>query len=103
MLLDQTLCFLRVFMFIEVHDRDISSLRRKSDRHRATDTAIAAGYERDLVLQFSTSPVFFVFRFGARLHFMLAAGLSSLMLRRLEFLFFGHAKKIRIWSAAQMF
>src|SRR5437899_807287 len=24
MLLDQTLCFLRVFMFIEVHDRDIT-------------------------------------------------------------------------------
>jgi len=66
--------------------------RNWSGRHAIDPSAfLGQPCERERVN--ATSPMFFVFRFGARLHFMLAAGLSILMLRRLELLFFGHAEK----------
>src|SRR5215210_5384158 len=73
-------------MFLQVQDRDQGTLPRHGDRDRAADAAVAAGDNRDLVLEFSHARIF-RHVLGPWSHAALNAGLVLLRLRRLLLLF----------------
>src|SRR4030095_5056159 len=50
---------------------------------------------RHIILQFATALMFFVLGPGSRLHLVFAAGLPSLVLRRLKLFFFRHYQSLR--------
>ena len=84
--LDQARGFLRVVVFLQIEDRDQRALARHRDRDRAADAAVAAGDDRDLVLELSDAGILrHVFR--PRPHLALDARLMVLHLRRLLVLF----------------
>src|SRR2546425_2113532 len=89
----QTFCRLRVLMFLQIGDGNIGIFFGKDDCDRSTDSAVASRNKSNFPLQLSAAALFFVLSSGARLHFVLAAGLSISVLRRLKFLFFRHAKE----------
>jgi hypothetical protein len=93
--LDQTPRLVRILVFFKVHDCNVSAFLGECDGNSAADAAIAARNDRHLVLQFSTAAMLFVLGSWPRLHFVFAAGLPSLVLRRLKFLLFGHASSAR--------
>ena len=80
--LDQARGLLRVVVFFQIEDRDQRALARHRDRDRAADAAVAAGDDRDLVLELADAGIFRqVFR--PRPHLAFDARLMVLRLRRL--------------------
>ena len=51
--LDRSLRLLGILVLVEVGDRDVGALPGEEDRHGAADAGVAAGNERDFVLQLS--------------------------------------------------
>src|SRR6266496_5835859 len=87
-----TLGFIRVLVLFKVHDRNVRILFCKGNRDCTADSAVAAGDERHFISQFSTTAMFFVLGSRPRFHFVFAARLSLLMLRRLKVFLLGHAE-----------
>ncbi len=58
LVLDQARGLLGVVVLFEIEDRDQRALARHRDRDRAADAAVAAGDDRDLVLQLADAGIF---------------------------------------------
>jgi hypothetical protein len=87
---DLTPSFIRVLVFFEVNDCNVGAFLGERDGNRAANPAVAASNDRDLLPQLPAAAMFFVLGPGPRLHLVFAAGLPSLVLPRLQFLFFRH-------------
>src|SRR5215203_4812929 len=88
--LDEPLGLARVLALVQVHDGDVRALAGEQDRHGAADAGVAAGDDRDLVVEPSAArEARRVVR--PRVHLGLAPGLLVLLLRRKGFLL-GHGK-----------
>src|SRR6266567_842686 len=83
------------------HDRNLRTLFRKGNCDCAANPAVTASAERHFPSQFSTTAIFFVLGSRPRLHFVFAARSSVLMLRRLNFPFFGHKRISRAMDFAR--
>jgi hypothetical protein len=86
----EALCFVRIPFFFEINDCNVCIFLCESYGDGAANSTVAASDERHLVSQFFTATMLFVLCLWSRPHFMFAAGLLLLMLRRLKFLFLGH-------------
>jgi hypothetical protein len=67
-------------MLTQIDDSYIRTLLSKGDRDRAAYTAVAPTDKRDLTLQFATTPVTVLTRFGSGMHLGFDPGLGILML-----------------------
>src|SRR5437588_9548782 len=88
-LIDLASGLLGVAMFVEIRNRDVSAFTSEDDRHGTTDAAVAAGDERNFPVEFAAALIFRPFGFWPRLHFVFAARLLFLFLRRAQLFFFG--------------
>jgi hypothetical protein len=73
----------------------VSAFLGERDGNRAADPTVAASNDRHFVLQFAGAAVLFVLSARPRPHLVFAAGLPSLVLRRLKLLLFWHATSAR--------
>jgi hypothetical protein len=87
--------FLRVFVFFQINDRDISAFFREKNRHRTANAAVAPRDNRDSIPKFAASLVIARARFRRGSHLVFAAGSLSLMLRRSGFFLLRHARNNR--------
>jgi hypothetical protein len=78
---DKLPCLLRNALLLQINHRHVRAFPRKSDRHSAADPAIAAGDERNTVLERTTAPDPCVGGDGRGPHLVLTSRLAPLMLR----------------------
>jgi len=73
-LFDPACGFLRVFVFIEVGNRDVRAFTGEGDGDGATDTTVGTGDQCDLALQAPRAFIALFASIGVRVHLLLAAG-----------------------------
>jgi hypothetical protein len=95
---DEPFGFASVLMFVQIDDGHIRAFLREENRDRSADSAIPAGDQRDFVPQLSAADVIAGPGFRPGAHFVFAAGLPFLMLRRAKFLLFRYRKNHSIFD-----
>ena len=78
---DAALGFGRVFMLVEVKNRDVGPFARKQHRHRAADAGVAAGDDRHLALQLATALVMPGHEHGFQCHVGFGTGFAHVLHR----------------------
>ena len=81
LLFDHAAGFVSVLVLIEIENRHIGAFASEQHRHRAANTAVAAGDDCNLALQFAGRLVVFALELRARIHQAFFAGFGLFLWR----------------------